>query len=282
MCRTAGHSDHHEAITLNTDRATLTHAGSPIAIALNADRATVAHAGSPATARHPQWDHHFEYRLREAARRQEQGLEACLRFGEVQAGRLGNGGSSACDTRSVQALGGQRDEPGPECGPGCECRPSLACQPRHGAAAASSNASQQPQAVHVAVGLNVDGGRVKLALTLALVMDSSVGVDEVLRYNQRAPGALQRHRQSVGGASSNRSACRWWAARPCCRTSSGSTLQLAAARPLLSGMPRSARRKAARALVVPRTPTVLASRSEREPTGMCSARSSSRCGCWRA
>ena len=51
---------------------------------------------------------------------------------------------------------------------------------------------KRPRAVHVAVGLNADGGRVQLSLTLATEMDSSVGMEELLRYNQRARGALQR------------------------------------------------------------------------------------------
>jgi hypothetical protein len=51
---------------------------------------------------------------------------------------------------------------------------------------------KRPLVMDVHVGLNVDGGRVKLALTLKPMIDYSVGAEDIVRFNQRARGALQR------------------------------------------------------------------------------------------
>ena len=51
---------------------------------------------------------------------------------------------------------------------------------------------KRPAATIVDVGLSVDGGRVKLALTLKPMIDYSVGAEDIVRFNQRARGALQR------------------------------------------------------------------------------------------
>lgn len=51
---------------------------------------------------------------------------------------------------------------------------------------------KRPAVTDVHVGLNMDGGRVKLALTLKPMIDYSVGAEEIARFSQRARGALQR------------------------------------------------------------------------------------------
>jgi hypothetical protein len=51
---------------------------------------------------------------------------------------------------------------------------------------------KRPRAVHVDVGLNADGGRVTLALTVKSMVDSSVRVEDIAHFNERARGLLER------------------------------------------------------------------------------------------